>query len=498
MSDLYQSAIADAKLLREAAIKSVESVILEKYSADIKHAVDEVLQTSDELYEADDKEEGDEDLFGPNADGTPTKDVPDSDAMSSPVGDFDLDSLDTEEPNSEAEEIDMGDSSEENAEDDSFSGIPDASMNGENVDGAVQTVGQIEIDLDELTAMVDSSEDYGDDVENHESMLSDMPEVENKEEAMEEPLTEAQEDDEDEPEQAKKTDKDGRQLIIDDELLEMLAEEMGRFEKNDAVVDTQTNRRYVVVGYDGEGNLMVNARSGEGGRNKIAPEQQKSLVIDRGVRTVDESVDFDYEPRPTGKMGNASLTFGEREDELSKIAVAKVAYEEKEREKASLMETAMKIVEEKVGKLTERMNVLKQENVKLRNENEKLGGELKKVGSKLLEAITSNTKLHYANRVLRDRSLNEQQRERLIETLRDTKSAEEAKSVYETVKTLLESKGERASNTSSRPVAINEVLEGRSRSLSLVHSGNGRDKEQDSIDSHMREQWSKIAGIKRK
>ena len=43
MSSLLEQAIIDAAALREAAIKNAESAILNKYSADIREAVDSLL-----------------------------------------------------------------------------------------------------------------------------------------------------------------------------------------------------------------------------------------------------------------------------------------------------------------------------------------------------------------------------------------------------------------------------------------------------------------------
>ena len=48
MSSLLEQAIIDAAALREAAIKNAESAILNKYSADIREAVDSLLEQEDE------------------------------------------------------------------------------------------------------------------------------------------------------------------------------------------------------------------------------------------------------------------------------------------------------------------------------------------------------------------------------------------------------------------------------------------------------------------
>ena len=45
---LLEQAIVDAQELKEAALKSAESAILEKYSSDIKEAVDAMLEQEEE------------------------------------------------------------------------------------------------------------------------------------------------------------------------------------------------------------------------------------------------------------------------------------------------------------------------------------------------------------------------------------------------------------------------------------------------------------------
>ena len=49
MSSMLEQAIVDAKSLREAAIKNAEETLIEKYSDDIKEAVEKLLEQEDEL-----------------------------------------------------------------------------------------------------------------------------------------------------------------------------------------------------------------------------------------------------------------------------------------------------------------------------------------------------------------------------------------------------------------------------------------------------------------
>lgn len=56
MSDLLRQALADSKKLKEAARKSVEKVILEKYNREVRESIDKLLESSP-VYEQEDPEE---------------------------------------------------------------------------------------------------------------------------------------------------------------------------------------------------------------------------------------------------------------------------------------------------------------------------------------------------------------------------------------------------------------------------------------------------------
>ena len=49
MSNLLQEAIVDAKALREVALKNAETAIIEKYSEEVKSALDKLLEQEEDL-----------------------------------------------------------------------------------------------------------------------------------------------------------------------------------------------------------------------------------------------------------------------------------------------------------------------------------------------------------------------------------------------------------------------------------------------------------------
>ena len=48
MSSMLEQAVVDAKMLREAAVKNAEETLIEKYSDDIKDAVEKLLEQDEE------------------------------------------------------------------------------------------------------------------------------------------------------------------------------------------------------------------------------------------------------------------------------------------------------------------------------------------------------------------------------------------------------------------------------------------------------------------
>ena len=49
MSNLLRDAIVDAKALREAALKSAETTVIDKYSEEVRHTLNQLLEQEEEL-----------------------------------------------------------------------------------------------------------------------------------------------------------------------------------------------------------------------------------------------------------------------------------------------------------------------------------------------------------------------------------------------------------------------------------------------------------------
>jgi len=119
-------------------------------------------------------------------------------------------------------------------------------------------------------------------------------------------------------------------------------------------------------------------------------------------------------------------------NENNKLLLAEV---KRNKEKVSLLT-------EKVAKYEETMNILKEE----------------------LDTVTvSGAKLLYSNRVLQDSSLNERQKEKLVKSIKETRSMQEARAIYEALQSTV---GSAAS--SGRPESLSEAVEKRSSNRLLV------------------------------
>ena len=88
---------------------------------------------------------------------------------------------------------------------------------------------------------------------------------------------------------------------------------------------------------------------------------------------------------------------------------------------------------------------------------QKYGTVINKLKDKLNETNLTNAKLLYQNRVLNSASLNERQKDRIVETIMNAKTVEEAKIIYETLQSAV------GANTLTRkPKSLNEVVTKRS------------------------------------
>ena len=129
-----------------------------------------------------------------------------------------------------------------------------------------------------------------------------------------------------------------------------------------------------------------------------------------------------------------------------------------------------------------------EQNESLQKENAELKQLLGQVKEKLEEINLQNARLLYANRVLGDSSLNEQQKAKVAELVSAARSVEEAKMVYETLQKTM------AGIQNTAPQSLSEAVTRRS---SVILSGN-RTEERTAEKSPTYNRWATLAGTKTK
>ena len=119
------------------------------------------------------------------------------------------------------------------------------------------------------------------------------------------------------------------------------------------------------------------------------------------------------------------------------------------------------------NRLTGVLDALNEENEKLYNELSTLAKQDKeakvlilKMKEKLQEVNLSNAKLLYTNRVLTSHSLNERQRNKIVESLSEAQNVDQAKVIFETLQSTVG-----VSRSKPRPESLSEVVNKNSSSV---------------------------------
>lgn len=124
----------------------------------------------------------------------------------------------------------------------------------------------------------------------------------------------------------------------------------------------------------------------------------------------------------------------------------------------------------------------------LANKVEKYEAAIETLQEQLDKLTLSNAKLLYKNRVLSSDSLNERQKTKIVETLTNARTIEEAKVIYETLQSSTQTIN---TNVSKGPKSLSEALVRNSSSISERLQEN-------SINSPAMERMKILAGIKNK
>jgi len=136
--------------------------------------------------------------------------------------------------------------------------------------------------------------------------------------------------------------------------------------------------------------------------------------------------------------------------------------------------------------LTGELEGLKSTLVTYQTNQDKLHGVITDMKDKLEEALISNARLLYTNKVLSDASLNERQKSKLVEVIAKAETIKEAKSLYETLKEAT------VGATKKSPQSLSESVNRRSN---LSHVMPRRKQETLNENNSFSERMKKLAGL---
>ena len=187
-----------------------------------------------------------------------------------------------------------------------------------------------------------------------------------------------------------------------------------------------------------------------------------------------EALTVDIKQVPSGVPGGGSNNI--RDKENADIALAQEAEEEELEEE----ENPLPLAREK--EYLKKVESLTSKNDKLLERNKKYKNLLVQLKEKLEEVNLSNAKLLYTNRVLGGTSLNERQKNKIVEALSKADSVEEAKVIYETLQSAVGSSRKRA------PKSLSEAVQ---RSSTTLPRRNSETKKVDPV----KDRWKTLAGL---
>jgi hypothetical protein len=124
------------------------------------------------------------------------------------------------------------------------------------------------------------------------------------------------------------------------------------------------------------------------------------------------------------------------------------------------------------------------ENSQLKEQNQNYEEVVEQLKETVVDVNLSNARLLYTNRVLRNTSLNERQKDKIVEAISGAGSVTEAKLIFETLQSTVETKPKRS------PQSLSEAI-GRNRA-SVIRATRKESTTSDPVSDRMK----KLAGIK--
>jgi len=212
----------------------------------------------------------------------------------------------------------------------------------------------------------------------------------------------------------------------------------------------------------------------EGEDKEVVEEEKENLeeeVLEE-EEALEEEIKMDYKPVPEGQ----TTAFG--------------ATRAQQAEQAMLMDV-MLAIEEENAKLEKKNETLVKTGASLKESNQKLKETVKNIAEKFEEIKLMNSKLFYTNQTLMDDSLNERQKGNLVESINNAQTSEQAKIVYETLKSTVGN-----AITNKQPESLSEAVGKRSSTSLLLKAQKSDDKPKVNESNILADRMQILAGIK--
>ena len=473
MSKMLEQAILDAEQLKEAAIKNAESALIEKYSDQIRTAVDTILEQDEMPVDLPIKEGG-----GCGCPGVckcaekEDIEIPLDSLLGEPVADevvvdFEDGREDEEaalqEQLDEEIEIDLDELLGERKiplEMEKLPKIfPKGKLKGVPMKDISDMMNAPEISpMDFKSAFADWWRDNVKDADSLAKALKDIHSLDDLEMQDKMGIDGAFLADFADKYGSPKGESDlDKQLEIDEEVLNDILEEDDMGMPEDAEEQEAAEK-------EGEGMAALATALSEGD----AADAIAEALLDQ----VAEHLKVDFDPTPGGWSDWTHRDAAETQEAfLARTKDTEIAEDQKEYQDAY--------------KALEGLPMLQENLNKLEKENQKYKEAILYLKDKLEETNLSNAILLYTNRTLGSDSLNERQKNKIVEAIAKAGSVNEAKTIFETLQSAIES-----STTRRQPKSLSEAAK-RKSSLYLP-----RREEKVDTSTVLKERMMRLAGIK--
>ena len=420
-SSMLEQAIIDAKELKESAQRNAEETIVEKYQSEIKEAVEKILEQDDLGLGAEAGLGGD---LGVAATGKPES------ASQPEAGNDQVDMVLEQLPfiqttdDNEVIELDLGKLEE--------------SLNIGNEEDAPLDE-EIELDEDLLDEyMLDEEFELDEDMREEEFLDEEFE--------LDEDLDEAVVDLKKIPEE-KVADLVAKALSADDtvaedlSLEEMIAEALEEMlsEREEAPPSRDEIERQLPPGLRKQKPLVTGPKPRPKRKKRLPTEKE---IDDMFGQNIDEDLFEieDLEEAEEKELKNPKKADLNKDGKLSSYERNRGAAVERSIEQQNQVAESKKLQRENKTLIKEQTRMSSKVQL-LENKLDKYGTVIDQLKQKLDESNLASAKLLYQNRVLDSVSLNERQKNRIVEAIKDAGTVEEAKIIFETLQSTVETAG---------------------------------------------------------